>query len=77
MNVLEAIWFTTRKAGTVGVIVAEDEVTKERKVYVGQASGLDETTDAQWILDWGVRLKQERWMAIAKVAGWLGVSAIK
>jgi len=39
--------------GTIGVVVCEDEFSKERIAYVGQGSGEDEDMDIQHIKDFG------------------------
>ena len=55
MNLIDAIWFTTI-AGTVGIVIGEDELTGKRQAYVGIGAGSDERADADYILEWGGRL---------------------
>ena len=57
MKEIKTFWFTNFTE-VVGIVVGEDEVTGERKAYVGAASGIDERADIaggfQFI--WPVRL---------------------
>ncbi len=55
MKTITAIWFTN-PSGTVGIVVVENEVTGERKVYVGAASGLDEKADTKYIMEFGSKV---------------------
>ena len=48
MKTIDATWFTTLN-GTIGIVVAENEVTGERKAYIGIASGLCEKVDTEHI----------------------------
>ena len=57
MKVLDTIWFSSMD-DLIGIVIAEDETTKERKVYIGTASGMDETEDARHILEWGNKFSQ-------------------
>lgn len=52
MKVIDSIWFTNRD-GTIGIIIGEEDITGDRKAYIGPASGTDEKTDTQQILSWG------------------------
>lgn len=51
-KVIDSVWFNTPQ-GSFGLVVGEDEMTGERKLYAGVVSGLDEKTDEQQILAWG------------------------
>ena len=51
MKVIETLWFTN-KHGCIGIVVAEEDVTGERKAYIGPASGTDEKADTEQILAW-------------------------
>lgn len=37
----------------IGVVVVEDEITHERKGYIGIGNGIDEKADIRRVLDWG------------------------
>ncbi len=52
MKTIDAIWFTT-VGGTVGIVVGEDEVTRNRKAYIGVVSGLCEEVDTEHIRQFG------------------------
>lgn len=52
MKVIETLWFTN-KDGCIGIVVVEEDVTGDRKAYIGPASGTDEKADAEQILAWG------------------------
>ena len=54
-KIIETVWFPGAK-GLCGIVVTEDEVTGERRGYVGVAFGLDEDVDANMVKDWGVKL---------------------
>jgi len=56
MKIIDAMWFTQMAStGTIGLVVVEDEITGERKSYIGSASGLDATTDAEHIAQTGAK----------------------
>lgn len=55
MKVIESIWFT-HQTQCVGIVVAECEVTKQRKAYIGVGKGDDEQADIHSILNWGAKL---------------------
>ena len=55
MKTIDATWFTTL-SGTVGIVVADDEVTGKRKAYSGIVSGLDEKHDTERVKCYGVEL---------------------
>jgi len=52
MKILESFWFTNRD-GCIGIVVIEEDVTGDRKAYIGPASGVDEKADTEHILAWG------------------------
>lgn len=52
VKVLESIWFTNNQGGTTGIIIVE-EVTGDRKAYIGVGNGIDEKADIEDILAWG------------------------
>ena len=54
-NVLLVRWFSGGK-GTVGIVVAEDTKTKERKAYIGAVEGYSELVDIDYILSWGAKV---------------------
>ena len=52
MKVIETIWFTDVN-GCIGIVIGEEDVTGDRKAYIGSASGTDEKADTEQILAWG------------------------
>lgn len=54
MKFIKVIWF-----GTIGLVIGADKVTKERKAYIGQGSGLDETFDIEHIMKHGTKVNPE------------------
>jgi len=52
MKVIETLWFTN-KDGCIGIVVVEEDVTGDRKAYIGPASGTNEKADTEQILAWG------------------------
>lgn len=56
MKVLADYWFNDMRGGIVGIVVGEDEVTGERKAYIGAVKGHNQENDRQSILDGGQKL---------------------
>lgn len=52
MKVIDTLWFTTAD-GTIGIVTIEEDITGDRKAYIGTASGKNEREDANHILVWG------------------------
>ena len=52
MKVIETLWFTNLK-GCIGIVVVEEDVTGDRKAYIGVVDGLNEQTDREALLAWG------------------------
>lgn len=52
MKIIDSLWFTTID-GSIGIIVIEEDVTGDRKAYIGPASGKDEKADTEKIIAWG------------------------
>ncbi len=49
MKVIETLWFSNI-AGCIGIVVIEEDVTGDRKAYIGPISGTDEKADTEQIL---------------------------
>ncbi len=58
-------WFQSL-GGPCGIIVAENELTGERKAYIGVASGLNIEHDTQAILELGTKISVDRLQEILK-----------
>lgn len=56
MKILKATWFTTANGELVGIVMGTDDVTGERKAYVGIGDGANEATDMQRIAETGGKL---------------------
>lgn len=71
MKPIDAIWFSnmTSTAGIVGIVVVEDEKTKERKAYIGIGEGNDEKLDTKRIMDFGSPFRIERVAEILNAKG--------
>ena len=54
-NVVDVIWFTNLG---VGIVRVRPEVGED-KFYIGQAEGVDEEDDVQWIASWGTPIYPE------------------
>ncbi len=52
MKVVDSLWFTNNK-GTVGIVTIEEDVTGDRKAYIGIGDGHNQEADTQSIVDWG------------------------
>jgi len=52
MKIIDALWFTNID-GCIGIIVIEEDVTGDRKAYIGSARGKDQKVDTEKILAWG------------------------
>jgi len=57
---IEKFWFSGLT--TVGIVIGEDERTKERKAYIGatDGGGLSEASDAKHILEYGAKVHPEQ-----------------
>ncbi len=56
MKVIDALWFTNMK-GTVGIVTIEEDVTGDRKAYIGAVPiVVDEERDSEAIIAWGNQL---------------------
>ena len=53
MKIIETLWFNSF-GGTVGIVVGEEDITKDRKAYIGPASGLNEKEDTDHIISFGL-----------------------
>jgi len=56
VKVLADYWFNDMRGGIVGIVVGEDEVTGERKAYIGAVEGYNQAVDKESILDGGQKL---------------------
>lgn len=55
MKTIEIIWFTTFD-GTLGITVIEEDVTGDRKAYIGVVKGNNEKVDEKRIVAFGQKL---------------------
>lgn len=54
MNILGVTWFTSSR-GTLGVVRAECEDTREVKYYISAVDGFNEAVDTNCVLAFGAR----------------------
>lgn len=67
MKIIDSIWFASfDMLGVVGVVMGEDDVTGEKKAYIGNAPGTNEQRDAERIAETGAKLTPEIAEKIAK-----------
>lgn len=52
MKTIETLWFTGM-SGCIGIVVIEEDITGDRKAYIGPASGTDEKADTEQIISLG------------------------
>lgn len=52
---LDKTWFATGHGHCIGIVLCEDEVTKEKKAYISVVSGEDEEADTQDIKENGAK----------------------
>jgi len=52
MKVIETLWFTNRD-GCIGIVIIEEDVTGDRKAYIGPGSGHNQKADTEQIMAWG------------------------
>lgn len=57
MKIKDTIWFTTGRGETVGIVLAEDDVTGIPKAYIGVGDGRNEDVDIKQISEWGAKLQ--------------------
>ena len=57
MKVIRSLWFS-HLAGTIGIVIGEDDLTKERKAFIGLVAGNNEEMDSAWVLDRGSHLSR-------------------
>lgn len=57
MKEIRTFWFSSL-TGVVGIVVGEDEVTGERKAYIGTTSGINERADTETIKRYGSPVSQ-------------------
>ncbi len=55
MKILKANWFTPMGNTLIGIVYGEDEVTKEKKAYIGIGNGYDEKEDSEHIAETGAK----------------------
>lgn len=58
MKVIEKLWFTNNQ-GTIAIIIIEEDITRDRKAYIGIGKGKNEESDTQNIIAWGNKFSLE------------------
>ena len=60
MKIETTIWFTQMvEPSTIGIVIGTDEVTGEKKAYIGTGKGFDEDQDAKHISVTGARVTKK------------------
>jgi len=52
VKAIDSMWFTNIH-GTVGIVIIEEDVTGDRKAYIGVVPGEDKKADTEAIIAWG------------------------
>ena len=72
MKILADYWFTDMLGGHIGLVIGEDEFTKERKAYIGTADGYSQAADIKKVSECGQKISASfiegllRWLEPAK-----------
>lgn len=59
MQITKVFWFTDTR-GCFGIVTGKDEVTGEKKAYIGHASGVSEDADAKYIAENGAKISRKQ-----------------
>lgn len=66
MKILDVIWFTEMGSlRPIGIVIGEDEITGERKAYIGVGNGEDEERDSKSIAGTGAKFSLDAARRIA------------
>ena len=71
MKVIDKLWFTNRD-GVIGIVVIEEDVTGDRKAYIGIGEGKSEFTDTEAIVNWGNRFHSNTALRIERLLTYNG-----
>lgn len=66
MKVLKVFWFGNFGVNILGIIKAQDNITKEIKFYIGTGKGESEETDIEIILAGGQKYTEEQFKNLFK-----------
>ena len=74
MKIIDSLWFTSLGilGGCIGIVLGEDEVTGEKKAYIGTAVGDNQERDERHIAMNGAKFTPE----IAEVRGLTGARTL-
>lgn len=59
MKIIDSIWFSSFTHPTIGIVFGQDEITGERKAYIGIGGGVDEARDDEHIAKTGAPFRAE------------------
>ena len=65
MKIEHVYWFSPG-TGHIGVVIGEDNVTKEKKAYIGVVGGFDLEADTKTVEKLGQRLTRELLLEMAE-----------
>lgn len=54
MEIIDTVWFAGKDC--IGIVVGKDEITKERKGYIGVSKSGDEKADIEYIAKTGSKV---------------------
>lgn len=60
-------WFGGRTC--IGIVIIETAYSNEIKAYIGTVAGLDEKSDIEYIIDWGITFPIEEATSIVEKFG--------
>jgi hypothetical protein len=67
MDILKTIWSSDCTGNCIGIIIAEDRVTKEQNTYIGICKALnDEADDIDYIINYGAKYPRKVFEQILK-----------
>ena len=56
VKTIDTYWFTTARGETIGIVTVKDELTGDKKAYIGVGEGHDRDADANIIRGFGSRV---------------------
>jgi hypothetical protein len=59
MKIEQTLWFNEMSSTRpIGIVIGSDEVTGEKKAFIGTGDGISASGDAKHITEWGTKLKK-------------------
>lgn len=54
-KIITSTWYTMADGGLIGIVECEDEITKQRKLYIGTGEGINKDEDEKRIAALGCK----------------------